>query len=358
MTGLVHLGCYTAASGGAGEGVMLARRDPYTGVLADLRVAAATESPSFLARHPTLPVLYAAAEGPEGMVSAWSVAPDGSLTLLSSRSTGGASTCHVAVAPDGGAVACANYASGSVAVHPLDPSGAPGERTDLAVHRGRGPHPERQEGPHAHMVQWTGPRALRAVDLGTDAVYPYTLEEGRLRPAGEPLRAAPGSGPRHLARGSDGWFYLVAELDATVTAYREDPATGRAAEAARVPTSAEAGHVQPSEIAVGGEGRYLYVANRGPDTIAVFALDDGIPRYLTEVSTGGNWPRHFALIEGLLYVANERSHTVVTFQVNASTGVPVPLGEPLEAPSPTCVQPAEVLSCDVRRTAGPPAVMP
>ena len=169
-SGLVYLGCYTPASGGQGEGVMRARRDAYSGALTDLSVVAVTRSPSFLARHPTLPVLYAANEGPEGRVTAWSVAPDGGLTPLGAEPTGGASPCHLAVSPDGGLLASANYASGSVAVHPLDPAGAPGERADLAVHRERGPHPERQESSHAHMVLWAGPRALWAVDLGADAV--------------------------------------------------------------------------------------------------------------------------------------------------------------------------------------------
>jgi len=345
VSGLVQLGCYTPASGGgAGEGVMLARRDPYSGVLTDLRVVAVTDSPSFLARHPTRPVLYAANEVDQGRVSAWTMAPDGGLSPLGSRPTGGASPCHVSVAPDGGLLAVANYGSGSVAVHPLDSAGAAGERADLAVHRGRGPDPDRQAGPHAHMVWWAGARELWAVDLGTDAVNRYTVDGGRLRAAGEAVGVEPGTGPRHLAYGPDGWFYLVGELDATVTAYREDPATGSARAVARVPTSADGGQAQPSEIAVDGSGRYLYVANRGPDTIAVFALEDGIPRRVAEVDSGGKWPRHFLLSEGLLYVANERSHGVATFEVPASTGVPVAIGPVLAVPSPTCIAPGEVLS--------------
>jgi 6-phosphogluconolactonase (cycloisomerase 2 family) len=344
VSGLVHLGCYTPAGGGAGEGVMLARRDPYTGVLTDLRVVAVTDSPSFLARHPTRPVLYAANEVERGRVSAWSVALDGGLTPLGDRPTGGASPCHLAVAPDGALLAVANYGGGSVAVHPLDPAGGPGERADLAVHRGRGLDPDRQEAPHAHMVPWAGDRELWAVDLGTDAVHRYTVDGGRLAAAGEALRVAPGTGPRHLAFGPGGWCYLVGELDATVTAYRVDPATGTAEAVAHVPTSADGGPALPSEIAVDGSGRYLYVANRGPDTIAVFALDEGIPRRVAEVDSGGEWPRHFLLSDGLLYVANERSHGVATFEVPASTGVPVEIGPVLAVPSPTCVAPGEVLS--------------
>jgi 6-phosphogluconolactonase (cycloisomerase 2 family) len=339
-----HIGCYTAAGEGQGEGIMLARRDPATGTLAGPTVVAVTDSPSYLTHHPTLPVLYAAGELAEGRVGAWAVAPDGGLSALGSRPTGGASPCHLAVAPGGSHLATANYGGGSVAVHPLDFTGVPGERADLAVHHEHGPDPDRQEAAHAHQVLWSGDGELRVVDLGADSVYRYGVDGGRLRPGGRLLRTPPGTGPRHLAYGPDGWLYLAGELDASVTAYRVDAATGEAAERGRVPASADGGPAQPSEVAVDASGRFLYVANRGPDTIAVFALDDGLPRHVTEVSCGGHWPRHFVLHKGLLYVANERSHSVVTFEISSSTGAPTPIGAILEVPSPTCIAPAGVWS--------------
>jgi 6-phosphogluconolactonase (cycloisomerase 2 family) len=116
-----------------------------------------------------------------------------------------------------------------------------------------------------------------------------------------------------------------------------------ASERARVPASADGGPAQPSELAVAASGRYLYLANRGPDMIAVFALEDGLPRRVAEVPCGGRWPRHFAVWDGLLYVANERSHTVVTFDVTGVDGVPISVGT-LNVPSPTCVSPPGMVS--------------
>ncbi|KIR63303.1 MULTISPECIES: lactonase family protein [Micromonospora] len=345
MTGqqtIVHLGCYTAASGGRGEGIVAARRDPVTGALTPLGTAAATPSPSFLTRHPTLPVLYAANELPEGEVSAFRVGPDGDLTPLGSRGTGGAEPCHLAVTSDGGHLVAANYGGGSLAVFPLDPTGAPGERSDLAVHAGHGPDPQRQEKAHCHMVSPApdgGP--LLAVDLGTDSVYRYDLDaaSGRLVPRAPRVHAAPGSGPRHLARHPDGRrCWLVGELDATVTAY-ELTADGALHQRGRVDASTRAGHVQPSEIAVGVDGRFLYVGNRGVGTVSVFALAGELPEPVAEVETGGEWPRHFALTGQHLYVADERADMVRVFRVDAATGVPTPVGEPVALPSPTCVLP-------------------
>ena len=47
--------------------------------------------------------------------------------------------------------------------------------------------------------------------------------------------------------------------------------------------------------------------------------------------------RHLALIGDHLYVANERSHTVATFAVDAEDGVPRIAAEPAAVPSPTCI---------------------
>ncbi|MBQ1071695.1 lactonase family protein [Micromonospora sp. C31] len=345
MTGqdeIVHIGGYTAHSGGRGTGIVAARRDPASGELTPLGVVAVTPSPSFLARHPRLPVLYAVNELPDGQVSAFRVGVDGELTPLGTRATGGAEPCHLAVVPGGGHLVAANYGGGSVTVFPLDPDGVPGERSDLVQHEGHGPDPERQEGAHAHMVNPAPGRGpLLAVDLGTDSIYRYDLDaaSGRLVPRAPRVRTAAGAGPRHLARHPDGRRCWVAgELDGSVTAY-ELTGDGALHQRGRVEASDRPGHVQPSEIAVGPDGRHLYVANRGVGTVAVFAVSAELPELVAEVDTGGEWPRHFARAGEHLYVADERADMVRVFRVDAATGVPVPVGEPVAVPSPTCVLP-------------------
>ncbi|HEX5595926.1 MAG TPA: lactonase family protein [Micromonosporaceae bacterium] len=348
---ILYIGCYTDESGGLGDGIVALRRDPVSGAVSVAGTVADTPSPSFLARHPAKPVLYAVNELDDGAVSAWAVAPDASLRPLITRSTGGAAPCHLAVTADGGHLVVANY-GGSLAVFPLDSAGIPQERSDLVtpeIERDAGERPtpadrgasERQRGPHVHMVSpGREGEPLLAVDLGTDSVYRYDIEPatGRLLPHRPWLRTSPGAGPRHLARHPDGRrCYVVGELDATVTGY-DLAAAGGPQGRWRVATSQREGHVQPSEVAVPPDGRFLYVANRGVDTIAVFALtDDHAPTYVTEVDTEGDWPRHFALIGPHLYVANERSHTVASFAVDPVTGVPAPSGQPAHVPSPTCI---------------------
>src|SRR5690554_5036558 len=113
-TDLMYIGTYTGAEG-EGEGVVAARRHN-RGELESLGLAARAESPSFLARHPELPVLYAVSERSTGELFAWQVLTSGELRELGRAPTGGDSPCHLAVHPSGRYVFCANYGSGSVAV--------------------------------------------------------------------------------------------------------------------------------------------------------------------------------------------------------------------------------------------------
>jgi 6-phosphogluconolactonase (cycloisomerase 2 family) len=339
----VFVGCYTAETGGAGAGISLLTRDPATGELTSRGVAARTPAPSFLAQHPTRPVLYAVNELAEGLVTAFAVAADGALTELASHPTGGADPCHLAVTADARHLLVANYTSGSVSVHPLDADGVPGPRSDLFGLDGDGPVPDRQQGPHAHMVAPDphGPGVL-VVDLGSDRVWHLRLDPhtGRLTALPPLLTAAPGTGPRHLLRTGDGALLLVGELAGDLGWYRPAAPDGAFHREGDLPSStatpAETENF-PSEITAGADYRFVYVGNRGPDTVSVFAWDGVAATPVTEVPTGGEWPRHITLLGGRLYVANERSHTVTTFRVDPDTGVPTAHGAPLDTPSPTCL---------------------
>ena len=335
----VFVGCYTGESGGEGEGIALLRRDPGTGDLIRIGLAARTPSPSFLAQHPTLPVLYAVNELTTGTVSAFTVAEDASLTEVAVRSTGGAHPCHLAVTADARHLLVANYSSGSVSVHPLDPAGVPGERSDLLDLDGTGPVVERQEGPHAHMVapDPNGPGVL-VTDLGSDRVWHTRLDPhaGRLTMLPPLVVAAPGTGPRHLLRSVAGALLLVGELAGELSWWRP-AADGSLRQAGTVTLSATTVPNLPSEITAGRDGRFVYVGNRGPDTVSAFAWDGETATLVAEVPTGGAWPRHIALLSEHLYVANERSHTVTIFRIDPDAGVPTPQGDPIAEPSPTCL---------------------
>jgi 6-phosphogluconolactonase (cycloisomerase 2 family) len=181
MAELVFVGCYTGDAGN-GTGITTFSRTPS----GELREAAALplESPSWLVRHPSLPVLYAANELSDGGVTALAVSPSGTLSVLGTAETGGAHPCHLAVTADGRFLLSANYTGGSLAVFSLSPSGALESRTALVQHSGSGPVSDRQEAAHVHMaVASPDGSVVSAVDLGTDEIRSYTLtSSGELEP--------------------------------------------------------------------------------------------------------------------------------------------------------------------------------
>jgi 6-phosphogluconolactonase len=285
------------------------------------------DSPSWMARHPDFDVLYAVAETDDGEVHAWSLTDGMPDKELGRGDTGGAEPAHLAVDPAGRYLITANYTGGSISVHRLGPDGSIGERTDLIHHEAHGEGP-RQDHAHPHMVHATSGELL-VTDLGGDAIYRYRLTpDGKLMQLGV-IPAPPGSGPRHMLTVGD-HMYVTAELTGQVLVYDADWQLVGA-----VPASSTTDHNQPSELV--SDGRFLYVGNRGPDSVTVFEINGTLPRYITEVPVGA-WPRHIALAGDQLYVANERSHSVMVMAINHETGIPTLAGT-IDVPSPTIVLP-------------------
>lgn len=96
----------------------------------------------------------------------------------------------------------------------------------------------------------------------------------------------------------------------------------------------------PSEVVVSYDGRFLWTANRGHDSISVLALDATGEKatLVATVDCGGHWPRDLALdpTGRRLYAANERSGDVSWFDIDQETGLPRPAGS-LAVPAASCV---------------------
>ena len=320
-------------------------------------LAAEADQPSFLASHPTLPVIYCVNEvrdyeGEEsGAVSAFRVEPDsGRLHLLGRRPSRGAAPCYLSVDPSGRCLLAANYGGGSVACFPLDPGGGLGEASSFFQHRGSSIHPIRQSAPHAHSIKCDpAGRFAFAPDLGQDRIVAYRLDtDGRRLVAADSLsiECTPGSGPRHMVFSQDGRFaYVICELSSTVTVFRYDSARGTLEPVQEISTLPEGfgGENTCGEVVLHPSGCLLYGANRGHDSIAVFAVDEenGILAPSGHQSTLGQWPRHFCITPGgdFLLTANQHSDTVTVFRIDANSGELRPRTESLSVPSPVCVLP-------------------
>lgn len=347
-SGRAFMGSFTSAGG---LGVTVAELDRNTGALTVLGSSDAVPDPSFLALAPGGTVLYAVGESAPGSAAAFDVSGDVPALLGPVRPVDADGPTHLALAADH--LVTANYGSGSVSVLPVLPDGSLGPVSSVVRHEGGGPDSERQEGPHAHQVLADpSGRWVVSVDLGTDSVRVGTLDPatGTLEPHGESA-LRPGTGPRHLAFHPSGRYaYVLSELVPTLTVCRWDAEAGLLeplGEVLVLPESDPAAHsadgsvpTYPSEVVVAHDGRFLWTANRGHDSISVLALDESGEKaaLVAAVGCGGHWPRDLTLDPSgqWLYAANERSGNVSWFAVDAETGVPRQAGS-VEVPAASCV---------------------
>lgn len=264
-----------------------------------------------------------------GSVHAFVIRPDGALASVGSQPSGGEAPCHLAIDAGGRWLLAANYWSATVAVFPVDESGAIGPAAHIVRHAGSGPTP-RQRGPHPHCVR-TGPDDRHALiaDLGIDKVVVYGLdpESGRLDPNANGSASVPaGHGPRMLDFHPNGRvLYLLNELTSTIVALSYDSESGGLEPIHTVSTLPDGwrGDSTAAHLVVHPGGRFLYASNRGHDSIAIFdMLADGRLSPIGHVQSGGRTPRAFALSPDgrFLLAANQHSGTVVTFSIDPGTG--------------------------------------
>ncbi len=339
-----YIGAYTKPGGN--RGIQRASLDTTAGELKLLGLAAEAKNPSFLAVHPGGKYLYAAIEDGGGAVGSFAIEKDGSLRALTTESSKGSGNCHVTVDPSGKFVFAANYGSGSVAALPIGSDGSVGTAVGSFQHVGSGPDAGRQKGPHAHSIYPNG-GFVYACDLGTDDVFIYRLgATGSLTPNDPPSgKVPPGSGPRHFAFHPKGGFaYANNEMTCTVTAFAHDAAKG-ALTAIQTLSTLPAGYTltkkdSTAEIFCHPTGKFLYVSNRGHDTIAVFAIGaDGKLALIQNAPANVKIPRGFAISPdgGWLVAAGQNSDSLASHKIDPATGKLTPAAKLEGVGAPVCV---------------------
>ncbi|MFM9195032.1 MAG: lactonase family protein [Planctomycetia bacterium] len=342
-------------------GIYVSRFDAATGRLTPPELAAEAKNPSFLAVHPTLPVLYAVSEvadadgKPAGAILSFAIdEATGKLTRKNHRSSGGTGPCHVSIDRTGKVVLAANYGCGCLFFLGLTADGSladvvAGTPGGFIQHEGKGPNPQRQEAPHGHSINPSADgRFAVACDLGVDKVFIHALAGGKAPHTPHAYgRGAAGAGPRHFAFHPNGRFgYAVNELDLTVTAFAFDPQAGTLAPIEAVSTLpadvTDTKGFSTAEIVAHPNGRFLYASNRGPDSIAMYAVDGSTGRltFLGTEPIRGKTPRNFTIDPSgrFLLAAGQNSHTVTVFAIDAETGKLSFTGESLEVPTPVCIR--------------------
>ena len=98
------------------------------------------------------------------------------------------------------------------------------------------------------------------------------------------------------------------------------------------------GESDPAEIRIDREGKFVYATNRGPGTVAVFAVNqnDGTLKQVQVAPTGGTVPRGFQLDPSgkFAFAGDQKSNEFVIFRIDPHSGKLTLTGQKLEVSSP------------------------
>lgn len=356
------LGGYGSGMTGSADGIgMLAGDEGREATSLAYRGAVTeTPSPSWLAQHPTLDVVYAALEG-DAAVQAFARTGESSLSPLGEPVPVGKYVCHVAVSPSGSSLIASCYGDGRVVRIGVDADGrlVPDADNRAAALRaaffgepapddaepaGTGvaasdPYAEggMERESHAHASAFLPDGRIATTDLGFDLVRIWRASASGLILDHEVVLPQ-GTGPRHMVMHPSGHLHVVTEYSCevfTLAASREGH-WGAVSSTLSAPI-AQVGFDFPAELARTRDGAFLYTALRGSNTIAALRVRDGGAALepIALADAGVDWPRHHLVHEGKLLVAGQRSDTISLLDLDERTGAPLGIRHQAPAPTPT-----------------------
>ncbi|WP_410982685.1 lactonase family protein [Bacillus cereus] len=340
-----YIGTYTR---GDSKGIYTFTLDTEAKKISNLRPAANLDNPTYLTINRNNQYLYSVIkEGESGGVAVYSIdSHTGELRAQNRQILEGASPCHISVDSRNRMVVTANYHKGTIESYVVNQeNGTVKPALSIITHKGSGPNKERQEKPHAHYAGFTpDEKYVVTVDLGIDKLITYEVKDSTLTEANS-LSVNPGSGPRHLTFHPNGKYaYMMTELSSELIVLTYNSEEGTFTELQYISTIPEDFNEnnQGSAIHISSDGRFVYAANRGHNSIAVFSVNQnsGILTFVEHTSTEGSWPRDFVLdpTEKFLVATNEKSNSLVLFSRKESTGKLTLLQSDVIVPDPVCIK--------------------
>ncbi len=393
------LGGYTADMDGRATGIGVLHAggpdEALAGGQLKLRADAARTdgSPSWVTRHPSLDVVYAALEGDQS-VQAFRRTGEESFVRLGAPVHAGDAVCHVAVAPGGSSLIASCWGDGRVVRMSLDSAGVPSkpviapptrdpyalgdvdpspevvdidpgfidvaaaaralraatgseyahlvpeydkEEEEIVVVAGEvsdGTRPSR-----AHQALFLPGSLVATTDMGLDQVRIWRIADGQLKEH-QRVTLPRGSGPRHMVWHPSGHLYVVTELSREVFIL-----AARGSGSWRIVAATTLGPTldldTAAELCMSRDAEFVYAGIRGSNTISTLRVRGGGAELapIALVDSGVDWPRHHVVLRDTLLVAGQRSNEIASLSIDARFGVPGRVRHRVEAPSPTCLVP-------------------
>lgn len=298
------------------------------------------ENPTYLTKSDK-GVLYTVSKRSDlGGISAFTLASENP-QFLNDVSAEGAPPAYVAVDNSRQLVYSSNYHKGLISISKIQTDGSLSLINEVA-NEGHGPKPE-QTSSHIHFTDLTPDNRLVVCDLGTDQVLTFDVSEnGAIKQIAE-YRSEPGFGSRHIVFHKNGKLaYLAGELSSEVSLLSYNQTDGSFKEIqtlSSIPSDWNA-HNGIAAIRISKDSRFLYVSNRGNNSIACYSLAvDGTMTLIQLISTEGDFPRDFSLnkTEQFLVVANQNTDNATLFERDSTSGKLTLLQKDIAVPESVCV---------------------
>lgn len=280
--------------------------------------------------------------GDKGGISSFELV-NGKYEEKDSYLTAGSSPAYIGINRSQKLLYTANYHTAVLAVFSYNNQGQL-TLLDTVTHKADtlGPCPEQADGAHPHFFDQTPQGNLVSCDLGNDRVDFYSFKNNKLQHLAQ-YQNEPGFGSRHIVFSPDGsYFYVVGELSSKINVVKFDENNwtfeNKATYSSIPETFTE--HNGAAAIKISRDGKFIYVSNRGHDSITLFVVKENHMLQLRQrISTFGEFPRDFNWDKDEKYVVatNQNSDNATLYTRNKLNGCLTPIQKDIFVPEGTRV---------------------
>ncbi|MBL8797074.1 MAG: lactonase family protein [Planctomycetia bacterium] len=298
--------------------IQVYRLDPTDGKLSAVESLPVEGAPGSLAVDPRKKFLFASLRDNSTLASFKLDPATGKLKLLSTVALPkGENAAFVATDRSGRWLLSASYAAGKVVVHKINEDGVIQSPAVQTVETTKTAH---------CIAQDREGRFVFVPHVAPNAVYQFKLDPttGKLTEAGKAAGGADKAGPRHLAfHPTANLAFASDETGSSITAYQFDANTGlKPVQTLSTLPADFKDKNSTAEVKVHPSGKFVWVSNRGHDSLAGFAIDSNGKLTALGQTPTEKTPRSFEIDPDGKYVlgAGEGSGKLAVFGVDPATG--------------------------------------
>ena len=297
--------------------IVVYARDPLRGVLTRTAEFSCPEQPAFLTASPDGTKLYGAYRSTGQLASFLIDGTHGTLRQISVVN-GGDDPAYLVTDRAGRFLLSAYYRANKVCVHRLRADGSIDDKLVQTI-----PTAEKAHG----IALTSNERFVFVPHTGANRIYQFRFDSatGKLTPNDPPYVTTPDhEHPRHIALHPSGqWAYVSNEAGDSVGVYftaREAGTLKPIQSLPSIPAGFDGARNATARCEIAPNGMSVYIANRGHDSIACYAIDQKTGRVrLLEFAPTEKTPRSFTIDRSgqHLYAAGQNSGRIAAYKIRA-----------------------------------------